>query len=485
MFGCLGCLNRLSMLAIMLFGLGSAAMMTVIVLSTGGLGGSDVVKVNLPIEIRRPQVGVGAGEPVEEIGTARVNDVVEKRKLFENVPLPSEISKETPVIVTNFSLAVIFAILFGILTTIINNLIRDKEHELQAWISYFYLDRIFLPLKAAQFLADQDVQRGCLNAPIIVFIFAAYGVIFALLEPGVNLLTPAGIQLAIVLALSIGLISLAGDVAQRRVAWIWRKTARFGVYPANLAIAALTTGFSRLLTLSPGILFGVPGGIDVDKGEEEPRFQDAALSIATLVVVVAFGAMGWGITSLMREAGDRTLSGEQLEFVAPLVQLGLALGLALFAVAVQTAFFEMVPLSYTMGTKIFRWNPLIWVVGFIPVMFVFAHTLLNPESEYLDVFEQTPVVVLTAITLVLLVLLGGLWIFFQVFDPPNLHPPTRSYGQPYQQYPQQPPYPPQQPPGGYPPQQPPQYPPQQGYPPPGQYPGGQQPPPPQRRDPPR
>lgn len=500
-FGCFGCVNRLSILAIMFFGLGTAVMMAAIVLSTGGLGGSDVV--DLPRQSQNEAQGIS---PNNEVITAKVNDVVEKRKLFENVPLPSEISTEMPVVVTNFSLAVIFAILFGVLGTMLNNLIRDKEGELQAWMSYLYLDRLFLPLRAARFLADQDVQRGCLSAPVIIFIFAAYGLVFALLEPGINLLTPAGMQLAIILALSVGLISLAGDVAQRRVAWFWHRTSRFGVYPANLSVAAITTLFSRLIGLSPGILFGVPGGVDVDKGDEEPRFRDAILALTTLAVVAVFGILGWGIIALSRRVGEQTLSGEQLEFSAPLVQLSLALGLSLFVVAMETAFFEMVPLQWTMGSQIFRWNPLVWVLGFIPVTFAFAHTLLNPNGEYLDAFEHTPVLVLTIVTVVLTLLLVGIWAFFYFFEPPRppMRNPVGQYPYPPQQgYSQQPPYPPQNPYGGvYPPQQPPpqgyqqgQYPPQNPYggayppqqpPSQGQYPppASDGPPPPQRRQPP-
>jgi hypothetical protein len=496
-------MNRLSMMAILFFGVGNAVMVAVIVLSTNGLGGSDVV--DLPTLRDRGQT-----ESVE-IAPGTLNDVVEKREIFENVRLPNEVSTEPAVVGTNVSLAIFFAIIFGLLSTLLNNLVRDQEEELRAWLHYFYLDRIFLPLKAARVIGDQDVRRGCLGAPIIVAVFAAYGVIFALLEPGTNLFSPAGFQLAIVMAMSVGLISLAGDVAQRQVARIWRRTSRFGVYPANLTIAIFTTAFSRLTHLTPGIMFGTPGGVDVDKGDDQPRFRDAVLALTTLSVIFVFGVLGWGITEVLRAAGDKTLSGSQLEFSAPLAQLGLALGLALFVVAIETAFFEMVPMSMTMGTQIFRWNPIVWVAGFLPVFFVFSHTLLNPEGKYLQAFEETPVVMLTIGAVILLMLLIGLWALFKFFDPPNFRPgggPPYGQQQGYPQYPQQQPYQPQQPyqqpqypqqappqqpyggqQGGYPPQNPPpqggQYPP----PPPQQYPpqnppqqGGQYPPPPQRRD---
>ncbi|MCB9437162.1 MAG: hypothetical protein H6673_09250 [Anaerolineales bacterium] len=473
-----GCLNKLSTLAILFFGLGSAVMVGVIVVSTNGLGGSELI--DLPVV--RQRVG---GELIEETGSATLNEVVEKREMFAKVPLPSEVSTDEDVVVTNTSLAIIFALLFGLLSTMLNNLVRNYEKELEAWLVYLYLDKIFWPLRALKFLVSQDVRRGCLGGVVIIVVFALYGIIFAFLEPGTSLLSPEGIQLAIVLAASVGLISLAGDVAQRQVARFWRKTSRFGIYPANLGFAIITTLFSRLVGISPGILFGTPGGVDVDM-EDEPRARDAILALTTIGVVIFFGALGWGLTALIHESGKQTLSGDQLEFVAPLTQLGLALGLALFVVGLETAFFEMVPLSLTAGTQIFRWNPLVWGAGFAPVFFAFAHTLLNPQGEYLQVFEQTPMVVLTVVVGLLFATLVTFWVLFRFFDPPNMRrrpvyapAPPPPYQQPYGGYPPQGGYPPPQYPPQYPPAPaPPQVPPQggQNYPPP--------PAPPPRRDPP-
>lgn len=482
-----GCVNKLSTLAILFFGLGSALMIGVIVVSTNGLGGSDLV--DLPVI--RQRVG---NEIVEETGSATLNEVVTKREIFAKVPLPNEVSTDEDVVATNASLAIVFALLFGLLSTMLNNLLKNYEKDLEAWLVYFHLDKIFWPLRAFKFLVSQDVRRGCLGGIIIGMIFALYGIIFAFLEPGINLLSPAGMQLAIVLAASVGLISLAGDVAQRQIARFWRKTSRFGLYPANLGLAVITTLFSRLIGISPGILFGTPGGVDIDM-EDEPRFRDAILALTTIGVVAFFGALGWGMTALIHETGKQTLSGQQLEFFAPLTQLGLVLGLALFVVAIETAFFEMVPLSLTSGTQIFRWNPLVWIAGFVPIFFAFSHTLLNPQGEYLEVFEQTPVVVLTVAVGLLIAALAGFWLIFRFFDPPNMRrqpvyaPPPVSpqppYQPPYSGYPPQGGYPQQPPPANYPP---PQYPPQPGYPPPSDYPpqGGQNypPPPPPRRDPP-
>ncbi len=460
--------NRLAWLAMLLFGTGTAAMVAVVVLATDGLGSRDLI--NLPtIPGQQTQQQTTAPEP-----EVKLNDVVDKRPVFENVPLPSEISTKPSVVGTNFTLAIILAIIFGVVSTILGNIIREEEETFERW--FFAIPIIGPFFRALTWTAGRGVQRGCLTLPIIVIIFALYGIIFSFLEDGLSLFTPQGMQLALVMAMSVGLISLAGDVAQRQVARFWRRTAKFGLYPANLVIASITTLFSRMLSLSPGIVFGVPGGADIDL-KDEPRFREVVLALTTLAVIVVFGGLGWGAATLIRDVGDRTMSISQAEFSGPLAQLGLSIGLALFLVAIQTSFFEMVPLTATFGSDIFRWNPLIWFAAFVPVAFAFLHTLLNPNSSYLDAFRHANVQVLSVMIIILTAITALLWIYFHVIRQEEPQPPYPGapYGAPPPQYPAAPPYRQPAPPQGPPPQ--PNRPIQQNVPPPAFGPAPQQQPP--------
>jgi hypothetical protein len=393
--------NRLAWLAVLLFGGGTAAMVTVVVLATGGLGSSKLVSI--------PGQETGGASTAQQ-PDVQLNEVVDKRPLFENVPLPGELSTESSVVATNFGLAILLALLFGIVSNTLNDLLREEEATFRRWFSVPGLRSL---LRMVGWGAGQNVQRGCLTLPLIVLIFALYGTIFAFLERGLDIFSPEGVQLTLVMAMSVGLISLSGDVAQRQVARFWRRTARYGLYPANLLLAVVTTVFSRLTHLSPGVVFGVPGGVDVDL-EDEPLFHEVILAFTTLIVMAVLGGLGWGAAAAIRAAGDQTMSASQADFAGPLAQLGLTIGLALFLVAIETSFFEMVPLSSTMGNEIFRWNPIVWFLAFTPVMFLFAHTLLNPGSDYLEAFENTNLQILTVMIVVLSLITAGLWIYFKV-----------------------------------------------------------------------
>lgn len=396
MFFGFGCMLRLAVLATVIFLVGSAA--TVVLIA-----GSDYNLVDLPGVSDDPQPGT-------------LDEVVKKREVFKDVPYISEVSTKPSVVGTNAGLAIFFAVVFGTLGAMLNNLVRQHEKELEDWLEYFYIKRIFDAFRMA---VGQDVQRGCMGLPIIILIFALYGIIFAFLEPGTSLFDPEGIQLAIVMAMSVALVSLSGDIAQRQLATFWRKTSRFGIYPANLSIAVVTTLISRLVGFTPGIMFGTPGGVDVDM-DGETRFREVALAAMTLIVVVGFGAAGWFLTALIRSQDHVELSGTTLELVGPASQLMMVFGLALFVVAIETAFFEMMPLALTSGAQMFRWNPLLWAIVFLPIFFIASHTLFNPEGEYLAAFGETPVLLLTGAAIILTSLLVWFWALFRFFDPPHI-----------------------------------------------------------------
>lgn len=420
-------ITRLTLLWMMLTAGTTAVVITGAVLATDGFG-SDAL-VNVP-EDNDASVQETVLQP-----TISLNEAVERQPIFEKIPLPSEISTDPPVIGTNLTLTAFLAVLFGIISTMLNNLLKEKEDRLEEWASFFYLDSVWNLFRSS---AGFSVQRGCLGTPILLLIFAVYGIIFAYVQEDANILEAKGQQLAVVLAMAVTLVSLSGDVAQRNVARIWGKTAKYGIYPMNVFIIILTTFVSRLFGIIPGILYGVPGGVDVDM-ENEPRFRDAVLIMVTVVVLLSIGACGWGTVAWMHAIGDKELSIAALRVTGPLVALGQTLGLALLVLAMETAFFEMTPIAYTMGGRLFRWNALAWLMVFAPVTFGFLHVLLNPESEYLNAFNQIGVTLLTAAVIILAVVTAFVWAFLTFIEPPRRATP----------YPQQPPYNPygqQQPP---------------------------------------
>lgn|SRR5574341_349404 len=351
--------------------------------------------------------------------TVTLDRAVKRRPLTSTIPAPQQLVTDPRVVGTNVFLAIVMAIVFGGSATMLNNMLRDEEVRIQAWLKAY---GVMKPLEWLRGLfawtMGGRVRQGCLTLPFIALILATYGIVFAFLEEGMSIFTREGVFLAVGMAFSVGLISFAGDVARRLFAWLWREKSSFNLYPANLLVAVITVGLSRLLSLTPGLVFGTPGGAELKTPLDDFRFQrrSTILALTTLGAVVLFGGIGWTISgfvlTVLQTPIRAEIAGALARLLAPLQNTGLLL----FLVAMETLFFESLPLAYGEGRTIFQSSKLLWAILFVPVAFLFNHTLLNPQSAFLDSFLTANVKVLWVTIFGLVGFTGGLWFYFNVLD---------------------------------------------------------------------
>lgn len=358
-----------------------------------------------------PGITVQPGEGIP------LGEEVQPRLLLASVPAPQQLSSEPEVVGTNIFLAILMALVFGVTSTVLGNMLRDEEKRIQAWLKAFGVQKLFSWIgRIFGWTLGSSVRQGCLTIPLVIIIFAFYGIIFAFLEKGTSIFSREGAFLAVTMALTAGLVSFSGDIARRIMGFIWRTKSRFNLYPVNMVFAIGTVILSRLLVLTPGIAFGTPGGADVDlPGDKEPQ-REAILSLVTLAVLAIIGGIGWAVSGYVFALRGAPIDERLLGVVAGVVQPIQNGSLALFMVALQTVFFETVPLAYNGGKSIFQWNKIAWVVVFVPIAFLFNHTLLNPQSGFLDSFLTSNVRFMWFFLLMMVGLTVGLWFYFNVVD---------------------------------------------------------------------
>jgi hypothetical protein len=400
-------------------------------IDTGGLPGDPFGQFEIPEEIR-------PGEAIPLRG------MVQPRPLFGQVPVPQQLSTEPRVVGANLFLAILMALVFGATSSILSNMLRDEEPRIQAWLRALGITQLVEWIRGLfGWTLSRGIRRGCLTLPLVLLIFGLYGIIFAFLERGTSIFSREGALLAVTLAFSVGLVSFAGDFARRLVAWLYRERSSFNLYPVNLVIAAATVALSRIVNLSPGIVFGTPGGADIeDSGnpaKEERR--NRALGITTILTLVVIGGLGWAATGVVVNMLDVPFEGRVAQVVARALTGATNLGLAIFLVALQTSFFELLPYAYSSGQPIFRWSKIVWVLFFTPIAFLFAHALLNPQYGFLDSFRESEVRFLWLVMLLLVAVTAALWFYFNVIDDvlkewAGINRPRRTP----QQYPPYPPH---------------------------------------------
>jgi len=391
----------------------------VLVLSLGLIELPEVPAINIGEELQgEGPISSGEFEPTDFLDqllrseTGTLQERVRPRLLFSHVPTPFDLSTEPRVIGANVGLAILMALIFGLCTNTLNNMLRDEEATIRGWLDMLGIFKLFP--KGAAWLARRAIPRGCLTLPIIVMVFALYGIIFAFLEEGTSVLSRQGAFLAVTMAFSVGLISIAGDIAQRIVARFWRIPTTFGVYPANLLVAVVSVAASRVFKLIPGIAFGTPGGADIKLEGPRKEARAATLAFATLVVIAVLGGLGWaasaGVVMMLVQPVDTRI----INSMAALLTAVQNTGLAVFMVAMETAFFETIPLAYSLGQPLFRRSKIVWVLVFLPIAALFNHTLLNPSSGFLASFMEANVRMMWFVLFILVGATGALWLYFNV-----------------------------------------------------------------------
>src|SRR5581483_7545663 len=193
------------------------------------------------------------------------------------------------------------------------------------------------------------------------------------------------------LALSVGVISLIDDVLE----YIYlKRSGEAGVlrlHAGNTALAVISLLFTRTFQITPGILVGSPAGLEQVQ-ETQP---EAYLHLIAMGATAGIALSAWILAPFFTNS--------------PLIATILLL---LFAVGVQTLFFEMLPLRDLHGKSIFEYNRLLWVMMVALVSWLFITTMLNPDGAFLGAFIQPDMVGLAVVVALFCLFSTGVWVFF-------------------------------------------------------------------------
>lgn len=340
------------------------------------------------------RLGVGGAFPLIGLGGLADFDMP---WFVEHISTPQEaFAGGLAKILPNLLLALLLALLFGFFGTLQGNTLENHEDEIRSWVQP--VTRPLGAIVAAGARLDANLSAHGLHwlwegIKLLIVLFI-YGLIFSFLDPSFGLDNPSWLLLVIAVMLSVGIISIIDDVAKviysRRVGG----QGSIGVNGANFGLAMTSMIFSRFAGLAPGIVFGSAGSAKGDL-----RGHPETLSIIGLTAIAVTAILGWGFSALVPQEPGSTLWFSTIF-------------LLVFAVGIQTMFFELIPAYGTMGRDVFARNKLIWGVIFTGVLFLFVQTQLNPEGDFVKAFTQSNMIALAIVVLVFCAVSGGLWLYF-------------------------------------------------------------------------
>ncbi|MBI3941689.1 MAG: hypothetical protein HY326_01635, partial [Chloroflexi bacterium] len=334
---------------------------------------------------------------------------------FARVPTPNRVNTQGQVLATNLVLALLVTLVCGVCAEVLSHTLTHEQSSLENLLWRFPPTAVLLATWHAgtdSIRASNLYKRGS-GVWLGAGIFLLYGLIFSFLDRDFTRFGPGSLYLFCAMTVSVALVSLAEDAARWWLARQWRVPASIEPRGTRLGLAVLAVVISRMLGMVPGILFGSYGRLHVPAAGKFSRRQAHWLALGGVLVILGLGLGFWVVTILTDTTSAAMLF---LQGITPLwaTLMGLQnLYLLIFIVALQTAFFQMVPVVTAAGGEIYRWNRLLWSVLFTCITFVLVHTQLNPGKVALDSFSQGEIQVLAIGLALLLITTLSIWGYFR------------------------------------------------------------------------
>lgn len=320
---------------------------------------------------------------------------------------PGDLSGDTGVIATNLALAAGSLVLILVTATLFNQTVQENSEEIHG-----FFRRLMGPLRSVVDAAGSILGSAAEGRPWMsavggpVAMLGLAGVIYGFSEPGFGLNTKSLVLfLSIVLGFAVVMYSYNGSqVLMTRRAF--RAPAAIRMIPIGIGIAIVSVILSRLENFQPGIIYGfiatyaVLGAVDLD------HRQNGQVVLVPGLALLAVCVSAWLLVSPFRD-----LAQDNNSWLAAVPE---GVAVAVFVGGLEGLFFNMVPLQFMDGYKVWRWNKLAWVAIAGASAFLFWHVLLNTESESFSALQETMPATAAVIVGICLVLTAALWLYFRL-----------------------------------------------------------------------
>lgn len=326
-----------------------------------------------------------------------------------NIPSPSDVSTEPPVVYANLILAALAVVALTVGVRLLNTTLVAHEDALEGFI------RPAKALGAWWGRADHAVARhlGRAGEPVrIGGVLMFYGVLFSFLEPGWRPWTASGLFVLAAMAIAFGAVGTGDDLVELRSARRWGVPARLIVKPALVLFAVASVALTKFAGLVPGLLIGTPEAFSME--DEVSERDEARLAAVGLGSTAAIGLGAWAVAAPLDEMLDGS-GGIAQGVVSALVTLLVLI----FAVTVENLFANLLAFPGSEGAALRRRSRLGWWIMMLTVTALFFHTLINPAGDLSESLRSTNVrVVLITVGVFLLFTLSVWWWFRRVDRQP-------------------------------------------------------------------
>jgi len=319
---------------------------------------------------------------------------------------PDKISGDADVIVTNIVLAGMTLIVILLTATVFNQTVQENSEDIEAFLS-----RLFAPFRGLgrmirggwEVVSGRRVGAGAFAVPMVL---GLAGLIYGFAEPGFGF-NSKSLVLFSSLVIGVGAVTYAYSGGQ---ALLTRRG--FGVpagvklFPVGLGVAIISVLLSRLENYQPGIIYGFIASYAVLAPVALDRRQSGQTILFPGLALLSLCVIAWLLVGPFRD-----LSQDSNSWLAAVPEGAAA---AVFVGGLEGLFFNMIPLRFMEGYKLWGWNKAAWLMMAGATGFLFWHVLLNQEKASYSALQQTTPATAVILLGICLAVTLGVWGFFRI-----------------------------------------------------------------------
>jgi hypothetical protein len=190
-------------------------------------------------------------------------------------------------------------------------------------------------------------------------------------------------------------------VAERR----FNLESSIHLFPMGILVAVICVIVSRVAGLHPGVFYGFVAAAVIVAARSPSRSEEARIIYYPMLALIGVALFAWLLIDPFRAmAEDGSFLGAVLEGVAVATFLG----------GIQGSLFNLIPIQFMDGIRVWRWSKLAWIAVFLPLLVLFLQVIVEQGETMESATDNDGIRALFLIAVVFWVVTAGTWLFFRI-----------------------------------------------------------------------
>jgi hypothetical protein len=255
--------------------------------------------------------------------------------------------------------------------------------------------------------------RWLLATALIVALVGLIALLNSFIDPEFNPATGRGIAIFLTLFAAIGLVAWLATWSEVGTARQAKFNAALRVRPLTILLTFVAVLASRAVNFLPGFIVALFLSYAIFNAVEDTRKAERSAAVRSLlllvIVIVATYLLAIPVDLLLGNLLAQT-GNAAAQIGADAAGIVESLILTIYIVALEYAFFTLLPSRFTSGARLFDFNRVLWAAGFCLITFTLLLTAINPALSGVEVFRLPAIILIGAILLVASAFALAMWL---------------------------------------------------------------------------